>query len=423
MKAFQLPNLDLGPELITPQYQGGSLANLADSICHLLNVPPLGIGPLRGDVLSRLGEDVERVVLVLVDALSLELFQAWQSTNVAPVWRKLTSTGLLAPLTSVVPSTTCTALTSLWTGQSASSHGVFGFEMWFKKYSMIANMLFHAPASFYGPHNSHVNGSLELTGFDPQTFIPSPLLGPHLKAHGIDTYVFQRRGILKSGLSQSFLADTKLRGINTSSELWINLRNLLERNANQAFFSYVYWGAVDGLTHYYGPDDERLQAEFSSFSTNFERFFLSKLSSQARRNTAFILTADHGAIHTPQKTNRELKNHPKLLNMLTMLPSGENRCTYLHVQTGQKDNVCAYIHEHWPEDFYLIDSKQALESGLFGPGPHHPDATNRIGDLLAIAKNTAYFWWADKENHLLGRHGGLSDQEMIIPFLAVRLDS
>jgi hypothetical protein len=37
------------------------------------------------------------------------------------------------------------------------------------------------------------------------------------------------------------------------------------------------------------------------------------------------------------------------------------------------------------------------------------------------AHNDAYLWWADKENPLVGRHGGLSAEEMIVPLLSVML--
>ncbi|OQY37537.1 MAG: hypothetical protein B6243_00325 [Anaerolineaceae bacterium 4572_5.2] len=412
-----LPNLDLGPDLITPQYGGGSIANLADSVCQLLDVPTLGIGPLGDKLLSPVGEGVKRVVLVLVDALSYNHFCRW-GEGIAPIWRDLVLKGTLAPITSITPSTTDAALTSLWTGQAPAKHGILGFEVWLKQYSMVANLLFHAPASFRGPH-----GSLEQTGFDPEKFLPVPTLGPHLRAHGVEPYAFQHRNILKSGLSSTFLAEANLEGIGSPSELWVNLRELLEENPHQRLYAYAYWGLVDTLFHLYGTDNERPAAEFASFSTNFERFFLSKLSQQAKKDTVLILTADHGQVYTPPNPHREIKNHPQLVNMLSMLPSGENRCTYFYVRPGQKENVRTYIEEHWPNDFLVIDSEKALQAGLFGPAPHHADAHNRVGDLIALAKKDAYFWWADKRNHLLGRHGGLAAQEMIVPFLAVRLDA
>jgi len=54
-----------------------------------------------------------------------------------PVWKRLEQQGLLAPLTSIVPSTTAAALTSLWTGRSAAEHGIAGYELWLKEYGIV----------------------------------------------------------------------------------------------------------------------------------------------------------------------------------------------------------------------------------------------------------------------------------------------
>ena len=51
----------------------------------------------------------------------------------------------------------------------------------------------------------------------------------------------------------------------------------------------------------------------------------------------------------------------------------------------------------------------------------HPNLTSRVGDLIAVARQDAYLWWHTKEDFLLGRHGGLNPQEMLVPFLGVRL--
>ena len=40
---------------------------------------------------------------------------------------------------------------------------------------------------------------------------------------------------------------------------------------------------------------------------------------------------------------------------------------------------------------------------------------------MAVAKGSAYWWWANAENALYGRHGGLSADEMLVPLLAARL--
>jgi hypothetical protein len=85
------------------------------------------------------------------------------------------------------------------------------------------------------------------------------------------------------------------------------------------------------------------------------------------------------------------------------------------------DSVQNYLTTAWSDSFSVVDSHDAAQAGLFGPGKHHPSLPDRIGDLIAIAKKDAYLWWADKDNPLLGRHGGLHPDEMLVPFLATRL--
>lgn len=93
----------------------------------------------------------------------------------------------------------------------------------------------------------------------------------------------------------------------------------------------------------------------------------------------------------------------------------------LFVRPGQTEAVHEYIQRRWPGQFALVDPVFAAHAGLFGPGEHHKRLLDRVGDLLVVARGNAYLWWADKKNHLFGRHGGLSADEMIVPFLAVLL--
>jgi hypothetical protein len=94
---------------------------------------------------------------------------------------------------------------------------------------------------------------------------------------------------------------------------------------------------------------------------------------------------------------------------------------YLFIKPGQVDQVKAYFNQAWPGNFTFLDSSTAVAKGLFGPGVPHPRLVDRTGDLIAIAHEDAYLWWAEKENMLVGQHGGLSAEEMTVPLLTVML--
>jgi Type I phosphodiesterase / nucleotide pyrophosphatase len=416
LKANRLPGLELDGSFIHPDYQGGSILNLPSSICQSLGAAPLGAAPLRSELLAADLGNIKRVILLLVDALALHRLQRWMADGTAPVWRRLVDQGRLAALTSITPSTTSAALTSLWTGRSPAEHGVVGYELWLKEYGVVTNMILHAPITFEGE-----TGSLAKAGFRPEQFLDLPTMGTHLASHGVRSYALQHRSIIRSGLSQMFFKDVDVHGFFTHTELWVNLRHLVESNPQQRQYFWVYTGQIDHFSHFYHPDDERTQAEFAEFSYTFEQQFLDRLSPSARKGTLILLTADHGMIATRQAAQYDLRNHPELSRLLPILPTGEHRLVYLFVKPGRVDTVRHYFEQAWPGKFAFLDPSEAMAKGLFGPGKPHPRLADRVGDLVAVAREDAYLWWANKENIMVGRHGGLSAEEMVVPLLSVEL--
>jgi predicted AlkP superfamily pyrophosphatase or phosphodiesterase len=420
LQNHRLPGLDLGERIVYPAYQGHSILNIPASLCHFLGVPEIGhnasAGPLSAETLSPLDSDYQHVILVLMDALAFHRLEGWMQDGTAPIWTKLAQDGLLHPLTSIVPSTTSTALTSLWTGCPTSTHGITGYEMWLKEYGVVANTILHTPMAF----QNDVDG-LERAGFKAEEFLSLTTLGSHLVSQGVNSYVLMHKSLAHSGLSRMLFKDTDFQAFFSAADLWINLRHLLDSKPNEKLYAWVYWSEVDHFGHVYGPDDERTAAEFSNFSLALERLFLAHLSPPTRHKTLLILTADHGQITTSANPHYDLRNHPNLVRRLHINPTGENRLAFLYVRPGQYEAVREYIERAWPNQFTLIESTYALELGLFGSGGVHPSLLDRLGDLCVLAGQDAYLWWASKDNSLIGRHGGLSPEEMLVPFLAVPL--
>jgi hypothetical protein len=416
LKAYRLPGLDLAGDFVFPAYQGGAILNLPSYICQAFGIEPFSAAALAPELAITPPGDIRRVILVLVDALALHRLQHWMADGTAPVWQQLVQSGKLSALTSVVPSTTSTALTTLWTGKSPSEHGVVGYELWLKEYGVVSNMILHTPITF-----ENDAGSLARAGFNPEQFLGLPTLGAHLAVGGVRSYALQHRSIIRSGLSQMFLKEVQVHGYLSPTELWVNLRHLVESNPTTRQYFWVYTGQIDHFSHYYHPDDERVAAEFGEFSRAFQHNFLDRLSPALRQHTLLLLTADHGMLATQKSAQYDLRNHPELVRLLHILPTGEHRLMYLFTRPGKRGEIRNYYENAWPGQFAFLDPSQAVARGLFGPGTPHPHLVDRMGDLIAVARNEAYIWWAEKENPLIGQHGGLSADEMIVPLLSVEL--
>ncbi|NJN43370.1 MAG: hypothetical protein HC806_00600 [Anaerolineae bacterium] len=50
LKAHRLPGFDLGDDFIYPKYDGGSILNVASTVCDLFNVPGIGAPPLMEEI-------------------------------------------------------------------------------------------------------------------------------------------------------------------------------------------------------------------------------------------------------------------------------------------------------------------------------------------------------------------------------------
>jgi hypothetical protein len=413
LRRARLPDLPLPDDLQAPAYDGLSILNLPPTIARTLGSASFGGAPLNIPGLQDLAGGARRVILLLMDSLALHRFQAWLPDN--PFWAHRMEEGLLAPLTSISPSTTSAALTSLWTGVPPARHGVTGYEMWLREYGLVANMITHHPIAYRG------GDDLTSAGFEPLEFLTLPTLDGHLAAHGVPTYVFQHYAIIHSNLSRMLSRHAERRAIASAADLCISLRDLLERDPGAPLYAWAYWSEVDHLSHRHGPDDARPRAEFAQFTHAFERFFFNELSPAARKDTLLLLAADHGGITVRNgDPHYMLASHPNLARRV-LAWAGENRQPFLYVRPGQVEAVREYVEKTWPHQFILLESTNALHAGLFGSPPFHDAIHTRIGDLTLMPRGDAFLWWHSKEDWLVGRHGGLHPEEMLVPLVAARL--
>jgi len=412
----KMEKLSLEEDMVLPYYDGLSLVNIPATVCRLLDVPDFGSPPIDETILSSFSKSYKKVVLLMVDALGTHLFDQMRQPERDLLWGKYIDRAVYSPITSVCPSTTASALTTLWTGETPAAHGIIGYEMWTKEFGMVMNNINHSAASSFGD-----TGGLMRSGFDPHTFMNKPLLGTHLVQHDVIPTTYIHSSIAHSGLSMMQMDDVKIQTYVDEADLCVSLAQHLNSRQGAREYIYVYYSDVDTLMHRYNAQDERVSLQFEAFSSLFERAFLNKLSFTAAKETLLILIADHGSKATPHYSKYELNRHPDLTDCLVMQPTCENRLAFLYIKPGKVQTVRDYFKRIWPEDFVLIDSDIALNSGLFGEGPFHPQARERMGDLIVVAKGDAYLWWVPKPNHMAGRHGGLSDEEMLVPFYALPL--
>ncbi len=406
----------LPAEFTPPDYAGGSIANVPATLAGLFGVPFAGLPPLRRHLWDPLGTDVRRVVVILLDALGANLLAAHES--LARPWRQ--QARVQGELTSVFPSTTVAALSSLWTGRAPAQHGLVGLHMLFPEYGAIGQLLDLSPT--FGRYPD----ALVRAGLEPETFLVGPGLAEQLAAGGVVTHDYKGAYIVDSALSRMHgRGAVGQHGVHTFAEMMVRLREHLEGSREQTLLLVAYWPSLDTLSHAYTPFHVAVTAELESLFGQIADLLWEPLSPEARAGTALILMADHGQTATPHEAWIDLADHPHLRDLLLMRPAGEPRAAYLYCRQGQQADVLAYLQENLGAAAIALPAAAALEAGLFGPPPHAPAVPGRLGDVVAIMRaNYSLIFPADRafESRFVSRHGGMTGPEMNVPWLAFRLD-
>lgn len=409
----------LPPEFVWPRYDGASVGNIAATVAQSLGAT-LHAGtlpPLQADLLGDLADGVQRVVVLVMDALGWGQLQQTMLKYPELVFHRLAKEGRLQPITTTFLSTTTSVLSTIWSGYSPAQHGQLAFEMYMREWLMAVESISFSPV-----HAPFSRGLLDW-GFDPEKFQPIPTLGMQLAVQGVLSYTVISKAFTDSPLSRmNFKGMREVRGHVTASDFWLKLRDVLKEHRGQRFMLAGYWSPVDTLSHKEGPLSEIVEAEIASIGLLMEKLFLDKLEPEDREGTLLLMTADHGQIMCPAESAVIWDEHPVLQAGLSMRPVGESRVPFFHVRRGYYERVWDYLQENFAEQFYFLPGEEVLDSGLLGPGRPYVETLPRLGDIVGISKGTSFFERdREKLGLLRGRHGGLSPEEMLVPLLAVRL--
>jgi hypothetical protein len=413
------PLANLIPEpFVIPKYEGLSVANVPATIGALLSAQVGPLPPLEPRLWSGLGDGgVDRVVLILADALGwLRLRRALEADGESQSW--LNSMDPVAePITSIYPSTTSSTLITLWTGAPPAIHGITGYTVWMPELGVTVDTIGFQPAGGFLRGNI-----LEVLG--ERAAPPLPTLPEQLAGSGVETHMVLPAQVLRSGLTviQSRGAST-VSGFVGLGDCLTTVRHVLEHTIDRRAFVAVYLPTFDDLSHLRGPEPEHWDAEWRLLAHGIRRLLIDGVGSAARARTVVALTADHGQVTLDPERFVSLADHPLLADCLILPPTGDARAANLYVRDGAREAARMYAEVRLSDDFEVLDGDEALDSGLWGPGPAAPGVRQKIGDLVLLAREGAAVLPQSGKLNMRGTHGGLLPEEAIVPWIAWRLDS
>ncbi|MEO7836021.1 MAG: alkaline phosphatase family protein [Acidimicrobiales bacterium] len=367
------------PDPVIPAYGGPCVSSIVPALLGSGDPPPAWVPePARS---------ARQVVLLVLDGLG------WEQLRARPGLAPFLSAMAGGPITTVAPTTTATALTSITTGRPPADHGVLGYRVRVAE-SDVLNVLRWRTA-----------GGDARERFPPDKFQSLPGFA------GACPPVVTRAEFASTGFTGAHLGGTRLFGWRVPSAMVVEVRRLLEAGEP---FVYAYYDGIDKIAHERG-----FGAYYDAEVTAADRI-VGDLAAVLPPGAALLVTSDHGQVEV---TAEPIPIAPELMADVSLL-SGEGRFRWLHTLPGTTARVVAGAQERYGDVAWVRTSQAIVEEGWWG-GPVSSEFERRLGDVALVPfEPVAFLDPADTGDlRLICRHGSLTSAEMLVPLLAYGPDN
>lgn len=372
------------PQLVLPAYGDASLVDLMPSTGAHLGVPDCDHDPLG---LPSAG----RYVVLLIDGLGWNLVR--QAVRHTPYLSSLL--GDATPITSGVPSTTVTSLTSLGTGLVPGQHGLVGYTSRVPSTGEILNAL---------------TWESDLVA---RAYQPKPTFFERAAAAGVSVSSVALERFAGTGLTEAGLrgADFVAFEHEKAEDVRIDLIVEAARRGDRSLV-YAYERELDHCGHVQGCRSPVWLAQLVRIDAMCER-----LRDALPDDVRLIITGDHGMVDIDADHHIVAEDDPTLMAGVSAL-AGEGRFRQLYVDHDRPGSVAGRWRDRLGELAWVRTRDEAIDEGWFGPVDD--ELRERYGHVLVALRAD----WAvmtrqfPRELTLVGMHGSLTPAEMLVPLFS-----
>ncbi len=372
------------PAFVEPAYGTRSLVDVVPAVGAAIGVKHRpGQAARSGLVLP----EAPAYVVFLVDGLGARSLQ--RHADDAPYLSSLLATQ--EPGTAGVPSTTATSLSSLGTALPPGAHGVVGFTSRIPGTDRLLNAL---------TWDKNV---------DPKQWQPHATAFTGLRLNGAAVTVINKREFRDTGLTVAALRGADFVGADRVGE---RLAAAVASSAERPSLTYLYDGDLDWTGHRYGVASAQWLQQLVMVDAEAEQ-----LRESLAPDVRLLVVADHGMLDSPISARVDVDRELVLRDGVALM-GGEARFRHLYCRSGAVADVAATWSSVLGRRADVLTRQEAVGRGWFGQVD--PSVLPRLGDVIVACRgdhavvSTADFAY---EATLIGLHGSLSADEMLIPML------
>ena len=295
-------------------------------------------------------------------------------------------------VTSVFPSTTTSATTSLLSGLTAAEHGWFAWALDFDGtvVELFRNRNFYTKTFLTDPQ------------FIQKRLPYANLWDAKTTSHRIYT-LFPKISYKNSAEFQT--------EYQTLREMFRKIKKICYQPEQK--FLYVYYPDFDSTMHQYGTTARQTKKLLRTLERKIAHCV------KHTPNTTFVITADHG--QTDIKDYTYIYQDTEIQNCLAHPIAWDSRATSFKVKPDCHEKF-KQAFQKYQKDYDLYTADELIQQGLLGDFAKRPDLIPYLGDYIAIGKDTGKLMVLQPTQKSLNRgsHSGLTADEMLVPVIVAQ---
>lgn len=358
-------------------------------------------------------QPIDNIMMLIVDGLGYDYYE--HLAKHSEFFKRILDNDRLAPLTSVFPSTTPAALTTLYSGLTPQEHGLLEWYTYFEEFQRII-----MPMQFRVSWEDEVN-SLVNDGGKPSHLYQHVTAYQLLQDANVESYIITPSRFVPSIYNDAVMHRAIIKTYDTMEQMFSLGKELVGEKHNSLIS--LYWGDIDSTGHKYGPGSAEYLYQIEVLAKAFDQYFAT--ADQDQGPHLFMMISDHGQI-------------PVNLEKLTYLEDIFDFNKYLYVNQrqeiivpyGSPNDVFLLTNPHRTEELMEIlradlsgiaevwFTRDLLSMKYFGLYEPTEIFSRRVGSVCIIPYPGHHVWFeyaGSKEYSQKGLHGGLSRSEMLVP--------
>ena len=333
---------------------------------------------------KELAKGYEKVVFIIFDGLGINPIKLNMDKNC------LLYKNIKQKLTSVFPSTTTNATTTLMSCKYPMEHGWFGWSLYFEEVGKAIDIYMAKQSGTGEPvDKNYVPNKLPFTAYYLDT----------QSEYTINT-VFQ--DYVVNGRSENNYI------YQTEKEMAEHIINICKKEGKQ--FVYSYCGQPDYTMHDFGTSSKEAKEKTAEIVALFENMV------NSCKNTLFVVTADHGQVDIHDYV--PLYEDKEILDLLRTVPYMEPRATAFNVKPDCKEKFEKLFKEKYGKDFKLYKSETLIDNGVFGLKDCNGHK-ELLGDYISISKKEDKMFLLTPISAKHKGHHTCTGKEMWVPLIMV----